>query len=185
MEARRIKAEPFYELVPKEEPKDLNPEDACGEMRKELEPERACPGAYQRARLALFILRKFGDPLMAAASLIPPSRHGEFLKAKDSALINRCNLYDFYKAAERYLHQYAKDAQPDELRCFCEHFLKVERYGLHARKTMSDSDERRLARDRLRYLRALNGMLDEEVGSGRMDRLEIEAAMGGAGGFPS
>ncbi len=163
---------------------ELKPEEACGEMRAELRIGRGYPGRFQRARLALFVLRRFHDPGMAVSCVLPPSSHGEYLKAKDSAFINRCNMYDFYKAAERYLRQYAKSSDPQELRCFCEHFLKVERFErLHARKTMSDSDERRLANDRLDYLRALNGRLDGMMRSGRLDGMELEAAMEHAGRF--
>ncbi len=163
---------------------ELDPDEACGEMRAELRIGMGYPGRYQRARLALFVLRRFHDPGMAASCILSPSSHGDYLRSKDSAFINRCNIYDFYKAAERYLRQYAKSSDPQELRCFCEHFLKVERFErLHASKTMSDSDERRLAQDRLGYLRALNCRMDGMMQSGRMDRMELEAAMEHAGRF--
>lgn len=187
--ARAFAADPLVERAGMAGPteaagSELKPEEACGELRGGLFLGKAYPGLFQRARLALFVLRKFRDPGMAAASFIPPSRHGGFLKAKDSAFINRCNLYDFYKAAERYLGQYAKSNNPQELRCFCEYFLKVERFErLHARKEMSGPDERRLALDRLGYLRALDGMLDGMIQSGRLDRTKAEAAMEHAGRF--
>ncbi len=189
--ARTIAANPLVERTVVAEQneasgrrQELNPEEACGEMRAELRIGRGYPGRYQRARLALFVLRKFHDPGMAASCILTPSSHGEYLKSKDSAFINRCNIYDFYKAADRYLRQYERSGGPEELRCFCEHFLKVERFErLHSRKDMSDSDERRLAQDRLGYLRALNGMLDRMMQAGRLDRIELEAAMEHAGRF--
>ena len=175
--SREIRKEPLCE-------RELRPEEACGEMRAEIILGKGYPGAFQRARLAFFVMRKFHDPAMAAASFIPPGRHGAFLKEKDSAFINRCNLYDFYKAAERYLAEYSKDRNPGALRCFCEHFLKVERYErLHAPRSMSEADERRLAQDRLRYLRALNGRLGTEVEEGRIARLEVEVAMARSGRY--
>ncbi len=189
--SRMIAADPLVErnvMAGRAEPPkmgpELDPDEACGEMRAELRIGRGYPGRYQRARLALFVLRKFHDPGMAASCILMPSSHGEYLRAKDSAFINRCNIYDFYKAAERYLRQYERGGRPEELRCFCEHFLKVERFErLHSRKDMSDSDERRLAQDRLGYLRALNGRLDRMMQSGRLDSIGLEAAMERAGRF--
>ncbi len=163
-------------VAPRQGGAEPRAEDLHGELQPQPAPGDGRPGLGQRLALAFFTLRKFHDPLMAAACLIGEERWG-FLRGKGKAFISRCNLYDFFLSAERHLDAYEAGGSPEDLRCFSENFVKIEKFAFLHPRSLSASDERRLMGDRSAYLRRLNSRLDERVDEGRMERQELDCML--------